>query len=177
MVQTGRQQCGSLGLAPHQAQVYQPLRLCLCWAEVPARIHASSQELEWRRELITCELAPAGSSHCFCGLSQAEQATYLWAFWPWSGLLPGLLGPPLLPEVLATATAGQRWPLELCHPGTLALGGGALITDRQLHFLAGSKRGSLQRPALQGEWTCFSELVSMWGDNQRCSPEHRACVS
>ncbi|XP_077618658.1 deoxyribonuclease-1 isoform X1 [Crocuta crocuta] len=144
MVQTGRQRCGSLGLAPHQAQVYQPLCLCLCWDEVPARIHASSQELEWRRELITYELAPAGSSRCFCGLSQTEQATYLWAFWPWSGLLPGLLGPPLLPEVLATATAGRRRPLGVCHPGTLALGGGALITDRQLHFRAGSKRGSLQ---------------------------------
>ncbi|XP_032253593.1 deoxyribonuclease-1 isoform X2 [Phoca vitulina] len=41
-----------------------------------------------------------------------DKATYLWAVWPWPGLLPGLLGPPLLlPEALSTATAGSRWPL------------------------------------------------------------------
>ncbi|XP_034878003.1 deoxyribonuclease-1 isoform X3 [Mirounga angustirostris] len=41
-----------------------------------------------------------------------DKATYLWAVWPWPGLLPGLLGPPLLlPEALSMATAGSRWPL------------------------------------------------------------------
>lgn len=61
MVQIGRQQCGSLRLAPHQGHVYQPLCLCPCWAEAPVRINPSSPGLEGRREPITHELTPVGS--------------------------------------------------------------------------------------------------------------------
>ena len=74
--------------------------------------------------------------------SRTGQATYLRALSPWPGFLPGLLGPPLLlPEVLATAAAGWRWPAGLYCPGTLALGGGALILTASCASLWAARGG------------------------------------
>ena len=66
---------------------------------------------------MNLSLCPASVAHHGSGSLQTMRngtniATCLPALRPWPGLLPGLLGPPLLlPEALALAATGVSWPV------------------------------------------------------------------